>query len=138
MSDLRARLAEVLALYESGELEYVEALLNGMSFLRSDELDRALEDAERMPVVMMELRHQRTVNDRLVRILAAIHMRCAPPDTKLEDGRVMRFVPPNPEIYWRELSKSVKAIEAEMKAIFDNEDQSAIDAARNRHEQAAT
>lgn len=83
---------------------------------RRPDLDRMLE------IRGIELSHQRRVNDRLIRLLASIHMRCAPPDTKLEDGRVMRFVPPDPEFYWRELSTKVARVEAEMRAINQEED----------------
>lgn len=78
-------------------------------------LERRLEIRE------MELSHQRRVNERLVRLLAAIQLRCAPADVEI-DGRIMRFVPPNPEYHWRQLSEKVASIEAEMRAINQSED----------------
>lgn len=77
---------------------------------------------ERYNIRSLELCHVRAQKERLIRILSAIRMRCAPDDVKVADGRTMRFVPPNPEVYWRELSTKVCSIEQEMRAIFDAED----------------
>src|SRR5688500_14650691 len=61
--------------------------------------------------------HLREHSQKLVSTLASIHMRCAPADFKVEGGRTMRFVPPDPEMYWRELSSKVNGIIDELTAI---------------------
>lgn len=70
----------------------------------------------------VELHATRVSYERLIRTLSAIHIRCAPADFTTENGKVMRFVPPDPEFYWRQLSASIKAIESEMHATFAEED----------------
>lgn len=68
----------------------------------------------RASIYYQERAHLISVKDHLIKVLSSIHMRCAPPDVVTEDGKTMRFVPPDPEFYWRELSAKVKAIEADI------------------------
>ena len=56
----------------------------------------------------------RKQNQKLTEILSAIHMRCAGPDVVTEDGHTFRFVPPDPLLYWRELSGKVNTVLEEM------------------------
>lgn len=81
---------------------------------------------ERDRIQSMEVEHYHKSLHRAVEVLAAIHMRCAPADITLADGRTMRFVPPDPEFYWRELSEKVKSVEAEVKAIHAAENAAAL------------
>lgn len=58
MSCVRARLAEVLATLNEHSYEacdYMDKLASANTFLRSDELDRALEDAERYQRIRLGL-----------------------------------------------------------------------------------
>lgn len=80
---------------------------------------------ERDRVQSMELAHERDKSWRLIQLLAAIEMRCAPDDIVV-DGRVMRFVPPDPEFYWRELSNKVRTVKEEMREFFAAEDAAAL------------
>lgn len=77
---------------------------------------------ERNRVQSLEIEHFRKVNFRLIQILSEIEIRCAPKDTVVEDGRVMRFVPPDPEFYWRELSAKVMCVREEITKAQAQED----------------
>lgn len=83
--------------------------------------ERFAELIRRDEIRCIELAHQRAVNQRLIAILSAIEMRCAPDDIVMGD-KTMRFIPPDPVMYWRELSGKVRSIKAEMRAAFDEED----------------
>ena len=76
-----------------------------------ERLDRIRE------IEAMERERLRLMNERLVKLLSSIHMRCAPADITTADGRTMRFVPPDPEFYWRELSGKVNGIIDELRTI---------------------
>ena len=93
-------------------------------------IDRLSALQAKLDAVLAEVHHVKRWNHRLIELLSAIHMRCAPEDIKLEDGRTMRFVPPDPEFYWRELSAKVKAVEAEMHAINEAEQAALTDQGR--------
>lgn len=96
----------------------------------SDELYKAraavAELIERDQIRSMELEHCRAQYMRAIKVLSAIEMRCAPDDITLPDGRVKRFVPPDPEFYWRALSAKVKAVKDEVRALFDADDAAAL------------
>lgn len=68
----------------------------------------------RVSLYGQERAHLQDVNAHLIKVLSAIHMRCAPKDIEMADGTKRRFVPPDPEFYWRELSGKVAAIKAEI------------------------
>ena len=68
----------------------------------------------RVSLYGQERAHLQDVNAHLIKVLSAIHMRCALKDIEMADGTKRRFVPPDPEFYWRELSGKVAAIKAEI------------------------
>ncbi len=112
---LDSQIAELRASGDTGNVENLVAARDYFSeLIRRDE------------VRSLELEHARRVNQRLIGLLASIHMRCAPEDVTLTDGRVMRFVSPDPGLYWRELSEKVKSITEEMRRIHDEEDAAAL------------
>jgi len=118
--------AGVLAVMEQTAHAYAELRAkDGRGAVLADDLLEARATVERLIATeeyqRQQINHLRRVNEHLVRLLSSIHMRCAPPDVTLEDGRVMRFVPPDPEFYWRELSEKVSSVKSEMGAIFQEE-----------------
>lgn len=86
---------------------------------------KRLADRERMRD--MEVAHLRKMHGRMIGVLAAISMRCAPDDVITPDGKCRRFVPPDPEMYWRELSSKVRAVKEEIHAIHAADDAAEIE-----------
>ncbi len=108
-AELAAELAEYV---KSAQLLAVE---RAEFRIRAEKAESQLAELRgRVSLYGQERAHLQDVNAHLIKVLSAIHMRCAPKDIEMADGTKRRFVPPDPEFYWRELSGKVAAIEAEI------------------------